>query len=132
MKKIILVFAFLFTAALLPVPLLSATQEAGPASRNEQKKEQYEKTMEERFRKLGKSLDDLKARAGTMAEQARKDVDRHLADAEKKRQAAARKMEEMRTEGRKRWSAFTSELNQAMDEFERAFERAKKHFKDEK
>ena len=86
--------------------------------------------MEERFRRLGRSLDELHARAAAMAEQARKETERSLGEAEKKRKEAGRKLEEMRTEGGKRWNKFTGEMNAAMDEFEKAYERAKTHFKD--
>ncbi len=130
MKKIVLATVLLVLSALLPLASMPAEQISDPAKQEEQKKEQYEKSMEERFRKLGKSLDELKARAAVTAEQARKDMDRHLADAEKKRKIAAGKLEEMRAEGKKKWSTFTRELNSAMDEFEKAYERAKAHFKE--
>jgi hypothetical protein len=91
---------------------------------------QYEKNMEERFRRLGKSLDELEARAAALAEQARRDAERSLKDAEQKRNEAGRKLEEMKKAGKKRWSAFTEEMNAAMEEFEKAYERARSHFKE--
>ncbi len=130
MKKILFAALLFLSAVLSPFSGTQAEQAADPAAQEEQKKEQYEKSMEERFRKLGKSLDELKSRAGTIAEQTRKDMDRHLAEAEKKRKIAARKIEDMKTESRKKWSKFTDELNAAMDEFEKAYERAKAHFKE--
>jgi hypothetical protein len=107
----------------------AADKRPDPSQFDAEKTDQYEKNMEERFRRLGKSLDELEARASAMAEQARRDAERSLSDAEKKRKEAGRKLEEMRTEGRKRWSTFTQELNAAMDEFEKAYERARSNFK---
>jgi septal ring factor EnvC (AmiA/AmiB activator) len=121
---VILVILSLFTSA------AASEKQPAPLHSDTEKKDQYEKNMEERFRRLGKSLDELEARAAAMAEQARRDAERSLGDAEKKRKEAGRKLEEMRTEGRKRWARFTEELNAAMDEFEKAYERARSHFKE--
>jgi hypothetical protein len=41
-----------------------------------QQKEQHEKSMEERLRKIGKELDELKTKAEEMTEEARKDLNR--------------------------------------------------------
>jgi hypothetical protein len=95
-----------------------------------QQKDQYRKSMEERLAKLGKELDELQAKAGATAVQARKDMDKYLAEAEKKRKAAFRKFDQMETESARKWKKFTHEMNEAADEFEKAYERAKSHFKE--
>ncbi len=80
--------------------------------------------------KLGKQLDELKSKAEAMTAQARKDVSKYLAEAEKKQKAAMRKLDEMKTESAHKWKKFTKEMNEAADDFEKAFERAKSHFKE--
>jgi Skp family chaperone for outer membrane proteins len=128
MSRLLVVIAFLtFAPGLTP----GAVAQHQPRSQEPaETKDNYETSMEERFRRLGKSLDELHAKAAAMAEQARKETERSLGEAEKKRREAGRKLEEMRTEGGKRWNRFTGEMNAAMAEFEKAYERAKTHFKD--
>lgn len=114
-------------------PLLTYTADnERPATTQEtsQEKERYEKTMEERLRKLGKQFDEIKARAAAKTDEARKDINRYLADAEKKQRAAKLKLEEMRKESAKKWKEFVSDMNAAADDFEKAYERAKSHFKE--
>jgi uncharacterized protein YlxW (UPF0749 family) len=95
-----------------------------------QQKEQYEKSMEERFKKLGRELDELNAKAATMTEQVKKDINRGIAEARTKQKAASAKLEEMRKKSIKKWKKFVSETDAAMDEFEKAYERAKAHYKE--
>ncbi len=93
-------------------------------------KKQYEKSMQERLGKVGKKLDELKAKTATLSEQARNDMSRYLSEAEKKQKAASQKLETMRKKSVKKWKQFTSEVDAAMDDFETAFEKAKSHFKE--
>jgi ribosomal protein S10 len=85
--------------------------------------------MEERLSKLGKELDELKTKAANMAEQARKEMNRHIEDAEKKQKVASRKLEEMRKESQEKWKEFTDEMDAAMDELDKAYAKAKSHLK---
>ncbi len=113
--------------SILSLPAFSPAADAGATAANHgsAQNDQYERSMEERFRKLGKNLDELQAQARALAEQARREAERSLADAEQKRKEAGRKLDEMRTEGKKRWDTFTNEMNVVMDEFEKAYERAR-------
>lgn len=128
MKKFLLTVAVLFFTALLPLPS-PAQKSAGPGT-DGWRQEQQEKSLEERFRKLGKALDELKAEAGRMSKEARSEMDRYLADAEKKRGEISRKFAQMKAEGRKRRDKIMREMNAAIEEFEKAFETAKAHFKE--
>lgn len=131
MKRMMSCLTVLFFVTICP--LLShgdEKQQQATTPEPAQHKEQYEKTMEERLRKVGKQLDELKARAATMTEQARKDTKHQLADADKKRKAASRKLEEMRKKSEKEWNKFTAELDKAADDMEKAFEKAKARFKE--
>lgn len=128
MKKILLTISVLFFIALFPMSSQAALKSANSGT-DTQQREQYEKSMEERFKKLGKEMDELKARAATMTKQAGKEMDRCIADAEKKRREVSRRLDEMKAESRKKRDKFMNEMNAAMEEFEKAFERAKSHFK---
>jgi hypothetical protein len=119
---------FISISPLLSYAVEKQQQATTPATL--QHREQYEKTMEERLGKLGKQVDELRARAAAMTEQARKDVDRQLAEAEKRRHAASRKLEEIRKKSEKEWKKFTLEMNEAADELEKAYEKAKSGFKE--
>ena len=129
MKKILFVIAIMVSVAAFPVPSTAAEKAVSVTAQDRAQKEQYEKSMEERLRKLGKDLDDLKARAATMTKQATKEMNRHIAEAEKKQKAAIHKLEEMKKESQKKWDKFTDEMNAAADEFEKAYEKAKSQFK---
>ena len=119
---------FIGISPLLAYAVEKQQQASTPAA--SQHREQYEKTMEERLGKLGKQLDELRAKAAAMTEQARKDVDRQLAEAEKKQKAASRKLEEIRKKTEKEWKEFTTDMNEAADELEKAYEKAKSGFKE--
>jgi uncharacterized phage infection (PIP) family protein YhgE len=115
----------------LPLMLQGAavTQQAS-APDTLQQKAQYEKSMEERLRKIGRQLDELKTKAAVMTEQARKNMSKQVAEAEKKQKAASAKLEKMRKVSVKKWKKFSAELDAAADDFEQAYERAKSHFKE--
>ncbi len=99
-----------------------------------QEKDQYQKSMEERFRKIGKDLDGLaakvSAKASTMSKETKTDLDRGIADAKAKEKDASAKLDQMRKKSVKSWKKFVSETDAAMNEFEKAYERAKAHYKE--
>ncbi len=131
MKKVAFILAMLFGFA-INNPLLShAEQERRPAAAEpSMHKDEYEKSMEERLRRLGRQLDELKARAAAMTAGARKDADRYLKDAEAKQRKAKGDLERLRHESERKWKKFVAEMDAAMDEFEKAYDRAKAHFKE--
>ena len=131
MKKLPLMIAVLLLLAAAPWRTYAAGEMKGATSQEAtQQKEQYEKGMEERLKKLGRELDELNAKATAMTEQAKKDINRRIAEARTKQKAASAKLEEMRKKSVKKWKQFVSETDAAMDEFEKAYERAKTHFKE--
>ena len=131
MKNFSLMIAVLVLFAAAPWKAGAAGEVKGATSPEAaQQKEQYEKGMEERLKKLGRKLDELNAKATAMTEQAKTDINRHIAEAKTKQKAASAKLEEMRKKSEKTWKKFTSETDAAMDEFEKAYERAKAHFKE--
>jgi uncharacterized protein YpuA (DUF1002 family) len=130
MKNVLMMIAVLLLLSAGPGNVSAAGDAKGAASvEASQQKKQYEKGMEERLKKLDRELDELNARAATMTEQAKVDIDRGIAEARTKQKAASTKLEEMRKRSEKKWKKFIAETDAAMDEFEKAYERAKAHFK---
>jgi Skp family chaperone for outer membrane proteins len=130
MKPTILILTMTLLIVAGPLTSYSAENERAASAQLSQEKEKYERTMEERLSKLGKELDEMKTRASAMSEQARKDMKRYLADAERKQKAASRKLQEIRKESGEKWKKFVDEMDAAADDFAKAYERAKSHFKD--
>jgi hypothetical protein len=124
MKKSIFILSLLAIVIAVPPPIAGA-EKAKNGVQGSRQQEQAEKNMEERLRKLGKDLDDLKARMDAMAERARAEMNRHIAEAEKKGKVAGRELEDVKAESKKKWETFSRELNAAMDEFEKAYKKAK-------
>ncbi len=134
MKNVIVIVpVLLFLVAASGTAGAATGKETGTApTEASQQKARYEKSMEERFKKLGRDLDELAAKASAMTEQAKQEINRGIAEARTKQKAASIKLEEMRRKSVKKWKKFAAETDAAMDEFEKAFERAKAHFKEQK
>ncbi len=126
MKRITLsltILLFILTVPLSPPAVGEEHQASGSKAAHE--KEAYEKSMKERLGKLGAQLDELKKKADAKKGRAEAKMKVHLADAEKKRQAAVRKLEELRRASKDSWEKFSAEAEKAAKDFEQAFERAK-------
>jgi hypothetical protein len=131
MKLTMLVLTVTLFIVVVPIASHSAENErAASAQQPSQEKATYERTMEERLAKLGRQMDEMKAKVAGMSKQARNDMKRYLADAEKKQKAASRKLRDIRKESGEKWKKFTAEMDAAADDFAKAYERAKSHFKD--
>ncbi len=130
MKRIKLFIALMLL--LVAVPLFALAAEQTPVTKAPepvQQKEQYEKSIEERLRKIGKELDELKAKAAEMTEEARKEMNQQIEEIEMKEKLASLKLEEMRKESQKKWKKVTDEMNAAMNELVTAYEKTKSHMK---
>lgn len=130
MKRINLFIALMLLLTAVPLSALAAEQTPGTkAPEPVQQKEQYEKSMEERLRIIGKELDELKTKAADMTEEARKEVNQQIEEVEMKQKLASRKLEEIRKESQKEWKKVAGEMNAAMNELEAAYEKMKSHMK---
>jgi hypothetical protein len=126
MTRISLILAALLLLA-SPLSLFAAAEVPTQKAAETGDKEQYEKSMQERLGKLGAKLDELKKKADADSARAEKQLKAHLAEAEKKRQIAAKKLEELGQASRDSWKKFSAEMDKAAKEFERAYEQAVKH-----
>jgi len=126
MKRMTLTLAALVFILAGPLSLYASGQEQqAAAAKSPHEKEQYEKSMKERLGKLGKELDDLKALAASKSEHAEGKMKEYLADAEKKRKAAARKLDKLGKASKDTWDKFAADMEKSAKDFERAFNRAK-------
>jgi flagellar hook-basal body complex protein FliE len=86
--------------------------------------------MEERLRKVGQELDELRAKVAAAAERTEKELKQQLAEAEQKQKAASRQLEKPRKESAERWKKLATEMNDAAADLEKACERARSRFKE--
>lgn len=124
MKRMTVSLTMLLFILAGPLSLPVAGQEQPGRSKAVQEKEEFEKSMKERLGKLGAQLDELKKKAAADKEQAEAKMKERLAEAETKRQAAVRKLEELGRASKDSWEKFSAEAEKAAKDFERAFERA--------
>jgi len=131
MKRLLFLLVIISLIGLSPwISHLANAEQQTTTPDTSQQKEQYEKSMDERLKKLNKEFEELKAKAGTKTEQAQKSMRQYLGAAEKKQKVATKKLEKMRKESVKRWKKFSAELDAAADDFEQAYEKAKSHFRE--
>jgi F0F1-type ATP synthase membrane subunit b/b' len=129
--NLILLLLMSFSLFVVSPPSSRASDQAQQtAAEPSRQKEEYEKSMQERLGNIGKRLDELRAKADAGAEDARKELKQLVNDAEKKREAASRKFEEVRKASSEKWKKFTSDMNKAADDFEKAYERARQRLKE--
>ncbi|HEY7724145.1 MAG TPA: hypothetical protein VH880_02335 [Anaeromyxobacteraceae bacterium] len=131
MKRIALLLAAPMLAAIAPSSSPAAGEPREPAARDSSRdREQYERTMEERLRKLGQELDELRAQVAAAAERAGKELEQELRRAEEKHEGASRQLEKLRKESAKRWKKLAGEVNDSLSDLEKACERARSRVKE--
>jgi hypothetical protein len=127
-KITLTVVLLFFVAGPLSVPAGGEEAPAG-APKAAHDKVQYEKNMRERLDKLGAKFDELKRTVDARSVKVEAKMKEHLAEAEKKRQAAALKLEELGKASTRSWKKVSAEMDKAAKDFERAFERARKRLR---
>lgn len=125
-------------ALLLSTPMLVIAPSASPAaeyrqetaSRSSQEREQVQRSMEERLRKAGRELDQLKAKVAAAAERTQREVKEQLAEADQRERAASRQLKKLRKESEKGWKKLSAEVSESVADLERACQKVKSHFKE--
>ncbi|HUL00907.1 MAG TPA: hypothetical protein VLX29_08640 [Nitrospirota bacterium] len=124
-RMLLIVLTMLFISSNPLSSLVAATGQQTSTQDELQQKKQYEHTMEERLGKLGRQLDELKAKAAVKTEEARKEMKKYLVEAEKKQKKASRELEKLRKASVAGWKKISAKMDKAADEFEDAYEKAK-------
>lgn len=94
-----------------------ATTEAAQAKRDE-----YTRAMSKRLDELNLKYEDLKDRAGKAEVQAKKSLEKKLDEAKVKRDAAAKKLDELKAAGADRWEKVKEGVGSALDDLKKVFE----------
>jgi TolA-binding protein len=94
-----------------------ATTEAAKAKRDD-----YVREMSHRLDELDLKHEELKDRAAKAEGQARIDLEKKLEEARAKREAAARKLDELKEAGAERWEKVKDGVGDALEDLKKAFE----------
>ena len=86
------------------------------------KRDEYARDMQKRLDQMDAKYEELKDRAAKAEGDARKDLDKKLAEAKVKRDAAAAKLEEVKTASADRWEKIKGGVGDAFDDLKKAFE----------
>ncbi len=94
-----------------------ATTEAAKAMRDE-----YAREMSKRLDELNLKYEELKGRTALAEDQTRKDLEKKLEEAKVKRDAAAKKLDDLKEAGADRWEKVKEGVGNALDDLKKMFE----------
>lgn len=96
---------------------VDATLEAAKGKRDE-----YVREMSKRLDELDAKNEELKGRAAKAEGQAKKDLEKKLDEAKVKRDAAAKKLDELKEAGADRWEKVKEGVGSAFDDLKKVFD----------
>ncbi len=103
----------------LKVTIAKQTAKEIEASAALAKRDQYAREMHKQLDALDAKCEDLKARAAKAEGQARKDLDKQIAEAKAKRDAAASKLDELKKADAGRWEKIKGEVGSAFEDLKK-------------
>ena len=86
------------------------------------KRDEYVSEMHKQLEGLDAKYEELKARAAKAEGQAKKDLEKKVGEAKVKRDAAARKLDELKVAAPDRWEKVKEEVGNAFDDLKKLFE----------
>jgi hypothetical protein len=101
----------------------------GRGGEQKEDKETYKSQMDEKLKRFGGKLDELKARTGEVKEDARKEFKEQIVKLEKKHKSAKTKLEELKRTGEKQWKQVKSEVTLAAKDLEDSYNKVIERFK---
>lgn len=116
---LITIFCFLSTSIVL----------AAETSKQREQKEAYQKQLELRLAEVNQKLGTLSSKTSAVREESRKEFTQQMEDAGKKREAANKKMAELRSASGSDWERLKAETNAAIDDLNRVYDRMRSLFK---
>jgi hypothetical protein len=113
--------------ATVDLKLTVAKQKVGPkadatAAAVKAKQDKYVHEMHDLLATLDVKYEELKGRAAKSEGEAKKELDKKLAEAKVKRDAAAKKLEELKTAGATRWEKIKEGVGSAFADLKKVFE----------
>jgi chromosome segregation ATPase len=99
----------------------------------QQQKEEYLQQIEAKMKEYDREMQELLAKAQSGAtdlkEESKAQFDQSMEELRNKKEAAAKKLNEINSESGEAWKDIKSGMESAMDELSKAFDRARSHFK---
>jgi len=95
----------------------------------QQKREAYQTKIAQNLNTLDQQIEALKAKIGKLSKTERPQFDQQMAELERKREAAQVRLEKLKNSSQDAWVDMKAGIDSAMDDLERAYQRAAAHFK---
>jgi len=94
-----------------------------------QQRNQFQEKTQAKLRKLDQEIEALNAKAAKQGKEVRKDLDRQMAELERKRQVLQQQLEKFKNSSQEAWRDMKPGIDAAMKDLELAYKRAASHFK---
>jgi len=91
-------------------------------------REQYQKRIQAKLDELSQQISALEAREESQADQARRELRKQLKELTQQHQATARQYDELKQEGQEAWKKMKPQMDAAVDELNKAYERLASRF----
>jgi parvulin-like peptidyl-prolyl isomerase len=126
--------AFMAAAVLLFTPGILRAKTAGASAQSTAtapagQREQYQKLVEAKLRKLDREIAKLNAQAPQKGQKLQQRFRQQMAEVDEKRKAAQRDLEKFENTSQQAWQDAKPDLDAAMKDLETAYKRAASHFK---
>jgi len=120
----------LISGLLLPVLIQHApAQQSKEQTRlATESREQYQKRIQAKLDELSRQISALEAREESQADQARRELRKQLKELTQQHQATARQYDELKQEGQEAWKKMKPQMDAAVDELNKAYERLASRF----
>ncbi len=127
--------AVLFGVLILPVSdggiQRVPTQQSKEETRSgTESREQYQKRIQAKLGELNRQISALEAREETQADQARRQLRTQLKELTQQHEATARQYEELKQDGQEAWKKMKPQMDAALDELEKAYDRLASRFQE--
>jgi superfamily II RNA helicase len=95
----------------------------------QQQKEQYQEQIEAKIKGYDENVDELKRKAKGVKGEAKTEFDRLMDDLSRKKEAASKKVKEMKSATGQAWEDLKSGTEAALEDMEKTFKKMMKRFK---
>jgi len=131
MKRLICITAM----SLLLWPIYGAASSGASQADNsqtvtaQQKREAYQTKMAQNLNALDQQIGALKVKIGKLGKTDHPQFDQQMAELERKREVARERLEKLKASSQGAWVEMKAGIDEAMDDLQRAYQRASAHFK---
>jgi len=93
-----------------------------------QQKEEFQKKMRDELDRMQKEIDRLVFKANQAKKETRAELNKAIGELQQKKDATARKLQDLESASGNAWNDLKSGLNASMEEFEKSYAKAKSRF----